>query len=87
MDTYTVRQPGMTAWSEGLTWHEACAAWREAADLGLRPRVYRDCDDVDVTWWVDTGVDAGREPEEERDHGEHREAQRDTARNTRHVVR
>ena len=54
--TYTVRQPGCTAWTgPGLTWSQACEDWREAAGLGLRPRVYRDDSQADVTKWVDTG--------------------------------
>ena len=54
--TYTVRRPGCTAWTgPGLTWSQACEDWREAAGLGLRPRVYRDDSQADVTKWVDTG--------------------------------
>lgn len=47
--TYTVRQPGMSAWSEGRTLAEAAADAKEARDRGLRPVVIvREADSVIV---------------------------------------
>jgi len=56
--TYTVRQPGHTAWSgPGLTWSQACGDLHEAEDRGLNPRIYRDDSHADVTKWVGIGIE------------------------------
>lgn len=48
--TYTVREPGASAWAEGLTEREAIRAQGEARDAGLsRAMIIRDSDGESVS--------------------------------------
>lgn len=69
-ETYTVREPGMTAWADGLAEREAIEQLRIAHARGLRrARIYRDSDDcevvVDVGWRGDYGLIPDPTPSDE----------------------